>query len=79
MIGFFQQTEVVNLLKASGNLSAIAIRQRQGNASLKITLTLYDKKQEKILHCPHTKVYLVKSIDADLTQNFGDKDMIVVE
>ncbi len=79
VIGFFQQTEILKQLQENSNLLAVVVREKLDNGDIALTLTCYDKEKEKIAHSPYTKQYVVKNIDSDLMQNFGNKDMLILE
>lgn len=79
VIGFFQQTEILKQLQENSNLLAVVVREKLDNGDIALTLTCYDKEKEKIAHSPYTKQYVVKNMDSDLIQNFGNKDMLVLE
>ncbi|WP_104706940.1 hypothetical protein [Helicobacter bizzozeronii] len=79
VIAFFKEGEVMQSLKASNNMVAVAIQEKQSDGRLKIMLTPYDKQQNTIAPNVPMKIYLVKRLDADLAKNFGDKDMLILQ
>ncbi len=79
VIAFFKEGEVMQSLKSNSNMVAVAIREKQIDGRLKITLTPYDKQQNTIASNAPIKIYLVKRLDEDLEKNFGDKDMLVLQ
>ncbi|WP_121756850.1 hypothetical protein [Helicobacter felis] len=79
VIAFFKEGEVMQSLKSNSNMVAVAIREKQIDGRLKITLTPYDKQQNTITPNAPIKIYLVKRLDEDLEKNFGDKDMLVLQ
>ncbi|WP_104629473.1 hypothetical protein [Helicobacter bizzozeronii] len=79
VIAFFKEGEVMQSLKSNSNMVAVAIREKQIDGRLKITLTPYDKQQNTIASNAPIKIYLVKRLDEDLEKNFRDKDMLILQ
>ena len=79
VIEFFKQDEVLKILKENKNLLAVAIRKNLPDNKMRLILTLYDTTKEDVIEFPSAKAYIVKTLDSDLEQNFGDKEMIVLK
>ncbi|BCZ19961.1 hypothetical protein NHP190012_16030 [Helicobacter sp. NHP19-012] len=79
VIAFFKDEKVAQSLRANSSTIATAIREKQSDGRLKITLAPYDKQQSTIPSNAPMKVYLVKRMDTDLDKVFGDKDMVVLQ
>ena len=60
-------------------LLAIAMRNKMNDGNIRVILTLFNSKEKKIITTPNTKAYIVKTLDSDLEQSFGDKEMLVLE
>ncbi|WP_120952317.1 hypothetical protein [Helicobacter sp. L8] len=78
VIAFFKEGDVMQSLRGNSALIAVAMRERQSDGRLKITLTPYNKQENAIPHNAPIKTYLVKRLDEDLEKNFGDKGMVVL-
>lgn len=55
------------------------MRNKMNDGNIRVILTLFNSKEKKIITTPNTKAYIVKTLDSDLEQNFGDKEMLVLE
>ena len=79
VIEFFKQDEVLKILKENRKLLAVAIRKNLPDNKMRLILTLFDTTKEDVIEFPSAKAYIVKTLDSDLEQNFGDKEMIVLK
>lgn len=79
VIEFFKQDEVLKILKENRKLLAVAIRKNLPDNKIRLILTLFDTTKEDVIEFPSAKAYIVKTLDSDLEQNFGDKEMIVLK
>ena len=79
VIGFFKQDAVLKILQENSDFLAVATREKMPDDRTQITLTLYDKSKEKIADFPGAKAYIIKTLDTDLEQNFGKKDMLIFQ
>ena len=79
VIEFFKQDEVLKILKENRKLLAVAIRKNLPDNKMRLILTLFDTTKEDVIEFPSAKAYIVKTLDSDLEQNFGDKETIVLE
>lgn len=79
VIGFFKQDVVLKVLQENSDFLAVAIREKIPNGRMQITLTLYDKSKGEIADFPGAKAYIIKTLDTDLEQNFGEKDMLIFQ
>ena len=79
VIEFFKQDEVLKILKENKNLLAVAIRKNLPDNKIQLILTLFDTTKEDVIEFPSAKAYIVKTLDSDLEQSFGDKEMLVLE
>ncbi|WP_233758316.1 hypothetical protein [Helicobacter ailurogastricus] len=79
VIAFFKDEKVMQGLRANRATIAVAIREKQSDGRLKITLAPYDKQQSAIAPNAPMKIYLVKHLDEDLAKNFGDQEMVVLQ
>ena len=79
VIRFFKRPEVSSKLKSDENLLAVVIKENKKN-KIHILCCLYDKNKEKtILDQSLLLNILTDKIDEDLIDQFGDKDMIVLQ
>lgn len=58
---------------------AVAIRKNLPDNKIQLLLTIYDADKEDVNEFSSAKAYIVKTLDSDLEQNFGDKEMIVLK
>lgn len=79
VIEFFKQDEVLKILKENRKLLAVAIRKNLPDNKMRLILTLFDTTKEDVIEFPSAKAYIVKTLDSDLEQNFGDKEMIILK
>ena len=79
VIEFFKQDEVLKILKENRKLLAVAIRKNLPDNKIQLILTLFDTTKEDVIEFPSAKAYIVKTLDSDLEQNFGDKEMIILK
>lgn len=79
VVEFFQNSEVMNELESNPDLLAVAMRNKMNDGNIRVILTLFNSKEKKIITTPNTKAYIVKTLDSDLEQSFGDKEMLVLE
>lgn len=79
VIAFFQQDSIIQELERDSNLLAVVVRERLDNGRIKLILTLFNKQENKIANTPKSRAYIVASIDSDLEQNLGNRDMLVLE
>ncbi len=79
VIAFFKNDEIVSILKEDANIKAVVTKKGSKEDKTHIICTLFDTKSEKIVYMDkYILNVLVKNIDDDLSQAFGDKDMIVL-
>ena len=80
VIRFFKQKEISEKLKKDTNLQAVVLKNPVKENQIHIICCLYDKNKEKvILEQPPLLNILTDKIDEDLIDQFGDKDMIVLQ
>ncbi len=79
VVEFFQNSEAMNELKSNPDLLAVVVRNKMNDGNIRVILTLFNSKEKTIITTPNTKAYIVKTLDSDLEQSFGDKEMLVLE
>ena len=77
VVGFFKRPESLELLKATPDKIAVALKDKQGDERILITLTLFDKATNEVEK--PLALYSVKNVDVELQNLFGDKDMLVIK
>ena len=77
VISFFKQPDVLERLKSSPDLIAVAIKEAQENAGAKVILCAFNKRDDKV-EFPFVQ-YKANSLDMELISVFGGKDMIVLK
>ena len=77
VVSFFRQPEILKKLQESTNLIAVAVKEKQDDGKICVTLCLY-LKDSSTLQMPLRR-YVVSRLAEDLQNIFGDKDMLVVQ
>lgn len=77
VISFFKQPDVLERLMSSPDLIAVAIKETQENAGVKVILCAFNKRDDKV-EFPFVQ-YKANSLDMELISVFGEKDMIVLK
>lgn len=76
LVAFFKDEAVLKRLNTDENLIAVAVRKKLKNGNSKIALTTFNKKTNTVAE--RLKIYEVKTLDAELSGTFGDKDMVIL-
>ena len=80
IIAFFKNPACLDTLKKNKNLLAVAIREEEADGTIFVQACLYDEEKEKVIDMENSFiVYKSKQMDDELTKNFGDKNMIVLQ
>ena len=80
IIAFFKNPACLDTLKKNKNLLAVAIREEEADGTIFVQACLYDEEKEKVIDMENSFiVYKSKHMDDELTKNFGNKDMIVLQ
>ena len=58
---------------------AVAIREKEREGKIVVTLTLYDTQQEEAVMDVEPVTYRGERLDQGLEEAFGDKEMIVLQ
>ena len=77
VIRFFKQKEVSEKIEKNQNLQTAVLKEKTKENQIHIVCCLYDQTKETILDQPLLNV-LTEKIDEDLSEQFDDKDMIVL-
>lgn len=79
IITFFKNPARLDTLKKNKNLLAVAIREEEADGTIFVQACLYDEEKEKVIDMDNSFiVYKSKQMDDELTKNFGDKNMIIL-
>lgn len=80
IIAFFKNSACLDTLKKNKNLLAVAIREEEADGTIFVLACLYDEEKEKVIDMENSFiVYKSKQMDDELTKNFGNKDMIILQ
>lgn len=77
VISFFKQPDVLERIKASQDLIAVAMKENVKNGGVKVILCAFNKREDKV-EFPLLQ-YKTNSLDVELISVFGEKDMIVLK
>lgn len=78
VISFFKQEDVSEKLKENEKNIAVAIKEKKDDAT-KIIACIFDKEKNNIADSKFAMAWNAKSIDKDLQEAFGEKDMITLQ
>ena len=76
---YFQRPKTLKLLKDNKDFLAVAIREKEREGRIVVTLTLYDTQQEEAVMDVELVSYRGERLDQGLEEAFGDKEMIVLQ
>lgn len=80
VIAFFKNPARLDTLLKNKNLLAVAIREQEADGTIFVQACIYDDEKEKVVDMENSFiVYKSKHMDDELTKNFGNKDMIVLQ
>ena len=77
IVSFFKRPEVMEELKSSEDLIAVAIREKKDDGTNSVMVCLYDKKN--LTAKQSLKCFVADKLSDDLLSTFGNKDMIVLQ
>ena len=79
IVAFFKNPSCLEKLKKQKHLVATVIKEVEADGTIFVQAFLYDDEKEKIVDIEESHlIYKSKRMDEELTKNFGDKDMIVL-
>ena len=76
---YFQRPKTRQQLKDNKDFLAVAIREKEREGKIVVTLTLYDTQQEEVVMDVEPVTYRGERLDQGLEEAFGDKEMIVLQ
>lgn len=84
IIAFYKQEEIISVLKKEIDILPIVYKRKSKREDDRISLfcVLFDRKNDKLFSNGDSKyftLFLTKKLDEDLTDAFGDKEMIVLK
>ena len=80
IIAFFKNPACLEKLEKQKHLVAVAIKEVEADGTIFVQVCLYDDEKEKVADMENSFiVYKSKHMDDELTKNFGNKDMIVLQ
>lgn len=84
IIAFYKQEEIISVLKKEIDILPIVYKRKSKREDDRISLfcILFDGKNDKLFSNGDSKyftLFLTKKLDEDLTDAFGDKEMIVLK
>lgn len=81
VLRFFKEKSRLKALRGNADLLAVAVKKEAKDGKTKVVLCLFDKKKGELFE-PETHAVLYYVADAlgnDLAEQFGDKDMTVLQ
>ena len=79
IVAFFKNPSQLEKLQAQKHLVAVVIKEVDADGTIFVQACLYDDEKEKVADMDNSFiVYKSKQMDDELTKNFGDKDMIIL-
>ncbi|MEE1290765.1 MAG: hypothetical protein UHW86_06995 [Spirochaetota bacterium] len=80
IVAFFKNPARLEKLEKQKHLLAVAIKEVEADGTIFVQACLYDEEKEKVIDMENSFiVYKSKQMDDELTKNFGNKDMIVLQ
>ena len=80
IVAFFKNPSQLEKLQAQKHLVAVVIKEVDADGTIFVQACLYDDEKEKVADMDNSFiVYKSKQMDDELTKNFGDKNMIVLQ
>ena len=80
IIAFFKNPARLEKLEKQKHLVAVAIKEVEADGTIFVQACLYDDEKEKVIDMENSFiVYKSKQMDDELTKNFGDKNMIILQ
>ena len=80
IIAFFKNPARLEKLEKQKHLVAVAIKEVEADGTIFVQACLYDDEKEKVVDMENSFiVYKSKQMDDELTKNFGDKNMIILQ
>lgn len=78
VISFFKQSDINTKLKENEKYIAVTIKEKKDN-NTKIIACIFDQEKNNIADIKYATAWNAKSIDNDLLEAFGEKDMIILQ
>lgn len=79
LISFFKKSDVLEKLKSDKKLIAVAIKEKSGD-NFNIVCCLFDTEKNEVASGENSRVvYTSKELSEDVKEQFGDKDMLVLQ
>lgn len=80
IVAFFKNPARLEKLEKQKHLLAVAIKEVEADGTIFVQACLYDDEKEKVVDMENSFiVYKSKHMDDELTKNFGNKDMIILQ
>ena len=80
IVAFFKNPARLEKLEKQKHLLAVAIKEVEADGTIFVQACLYDDEKEKVVDIEESHlIYKSKRMDEELTKNFGNKDMIVLQ
>ena len=79
IITFFKNPSRLEKLEKQKHLVAVVIKEVEADGTIFVQACLYDNEKEKVADIEESHlIYKSKRMDEELTKNFGEKDMIIL-
>ena len=80
VLKFFKEKSRMNALRGNTDLLAVAVKKEAKDGMTTVTLCLCDKKKGELFEPEtHAILYVADALGNDLAEQFGDKDLIVLQ
>lgn len=80
IVAFFKAPEIWSILKANKNILPIVLKEKEADGTVFVMGCLFDEEKDDVVDFEKNFiVYKSDSIDFELTEYFGNKDMIILQ
>lgn len=80
IVSFFKQPDRLEKLKQDEKKLAIAIKENLDNGNYNVINCIFDEETNEVVdYSVDSEVVNTESLDSETSNNFGDKDMIVLK
>lgn len=79
IVSFFKKTEQRELLKSNKNILPIVLKEKLANGRYNVINCLFDTEKDDVVNIKRLGMgYECEEFDSELTNKFGNEDMIVL-
>lgn len=79
VVAFFKESKRFAMMKANKNILPAVLREKNADGTYFVIACLFDEEKDDMVDIENSCIsYKVKSMDSELTDHFGDKDLIIL-